>query len=87
MRCRGLHGFANPAFLGNFSFSTLPHVAPYCVPGGVRVVSRGRRLHVVDTYSLGARRIVSRMVVKLTMGVTMTTETNSAAKDLHAAHR
>ena len=37
---------ANPARLSHFLFSSLPHVASYCVPSGVRVVSRvgGSRL-------------------------------------------
>src|SRR5829696_1390419 len=39
MPCRGLHGFANPPYLGRFPFSALHGVAPYCVPGGIRVVS------------------------------------------------
>jgi hypothetical protein len=39
MRCRGLHGLANPAYLKGILFSGLLRVAPYCVPGGVRVVS------------------------------------------------
>jgi hypothetical protein len=39
MRCRGVQGVANPAYLSHFLFSGLPCVAPYCVPGGVRVVS------------------------------------------------
>src|SRR5215208_6379149 len=39
MRCRGLHRVANAAYIGRFLFSGLPHVAPYCVRGGVRVVS------------------------------------------------
>jgi hypothetical protein len=30
---------ANPAYLEGFPFPALPPVAPYCVPGGVRVVS------------------------------------------------
>jgi hypothetical protein len=34
-----LHGFANPAYIRRFLCSPLPSVAPYCVPGGVRVVS------------------------------------------------
>jgi hypothetical protein len=34
-----LHELANPAYLSRFPFSALPCVAPYCVPGGVRVVS------------------------------------------------
>ena len=38
MRCRDLQGFANLAFLSGFLCSGLLHVAPYCVPGGVRVV-------------------------------------------------
>src|SRR5215217_9449741 len=41
MRCRSLHEVAIPAYLGRFLFSVLPRVAPYCVPGGVRVVSNG----------------------------------------------
>jgi hypothetical protein len=39
MCCRGLHRNANPAYLRGFLCSGLPCVAPYCVPGGVRVVS------------------------------------------------
>src|SRR5215203_5406818 len=38
-RCRGLHRLANSAYLSLFLFSTLLRVAPYCVPGGIRVVS------------------------------------------------
>jgi hypothetical protein len=34
-----LHKVANSAYLGGFLFSGLLCVAPYCVPGGVRVVS------------------------------------------------
>jgi hypothetical protein len=34
-----LQTVANPAFLGLFPFSGLHGVAPYCAPGGVRVVS------------------------------------------------
>jgi hypothetical protein len=41
-RCRGVHGFANAAYLSRFLFSALLRVAPYCVPGGIRVVSKGR---------------------------------------------
>jgi hypothetical protein len=40
MRCRGLHRLANPAYLSRFLFCDLPCVAPYCVPSGVRVVSK-----------------------------------------------
>jgi hypothetical protein len=32
MRCRGVHGVANPACLGGFLVSGLLGVAPYCVP-------------------------------------------------------
>jgi hypothetical protein len=41
MRCWGLHSLANPPYLSHFLFSGLLRVAPYCVPGGVRVVSEG----------------------------------------------
>ena len=36
---RGLHEVAIPAYLSGFLFHGLPCVAPYCVPGGIRVVS------------------------------------------------
>src|SRR5829696_5199111 len=39
MGCRGLHRNTNPAYLSRFRFSALLGVAPYCVPGGIRVVS------------------------------------------------
>jgi hypothetical protein len=39
MRCRGVQVVAESAFLGRFLFSGLQSVAPYCVRGGVRVVS------------------------------------------------
>src|SRR5918994_2026771 len=39
MCCRGVQGIANPAYLEGFLFHGLPSVAPYCVPGGIRVVS------------------------------------------------
>jgi hypothetical protein len=35
-----LHSLANPAYLKRFLCSGLLRVAPYCVPGGIRVVSR-----------------------------------------------
>src|SRR5918995_3888911 len=38
-RCRSSPGVAMPAFLSGLLCSGLPRVAPYCVPGGVRVVS------------------------------------------------
>jgi uncharacterized membrane protein YedE/YeeE len=47
MCCRGLQKLANPAFLGGFLFSGLLSVAPYCVPGGIRVVSIEGRLRWV----------------------------------------
>jgi hypothetical protein len=34
-----VQGIANAAYLSGLLFSGLPCVAPYCVPGGVRVVS------------------------------------------------
>jgi hypothetical protein len=40
MCCRDSHGIADPAFLAGFLCCGLLRVAPYCVPGGVRVVSR-----------------------------------------------
>jgi len=38
---QALHGAANTAFLSGFLCCGLPRVAPYCAPGGVRVVSGG----------------------------------------------
>ena len=43
MRCSGVQRIANDAYLGDFLFSGLLRVAPYCVPGGIRVVSNGRQ--------------------------------------------
>jgi hypothetical protein len=40
-----VQGFANPAFLGDFLCSGLLRVAPYCVPGGISVVSKGPVMH------------------------------------------
>jgi hypothetical protein len=34
-----LQRLANPAYLSRFPFCALLGVAPYCVPGGIRVVS------------------------------------------------
>jgi hypothetical protein len=39
-----LQRLANPAYLGGFLFSGLLRVAPYCVPGGIRVVSTEAQL-------------------------------------------
>src|SRR5215211_6550786 len=39
MRCRGLHGRANPVYLSRLLFSDLQSVAPYCVPGGITLIS------------------------------------------------
>ena len=39
MRCWGLPEVANPVYLEGFLCLGLLYVAPYCVPGGVRVVS------------------------------------------------
>jgi hypothetical protein len=36
-----LHRLANPAYLRGFLCFALPSVAPYCVPGGIKVVSIG----------------------------------------------
>src|SRR5215211_975455 len=43
MRCRGSHRLANPLYLMGFLCCALPCVAPYCAPGGIRVVSKGYR--------------------------------------------
>src|SRR5215208_4095746 len=47
MRCRGVQGLANAAYLSGFPFPALLRVAPYCVLGGIRVVSNG-----IDSFSL-----------------------------------
>src|SRR5215211_6291341 len=39
-----MQGIANPAYLGDLLCSGLLRVAPYCVPGGIRVVSGARVL-------------------------------------------
>src|SRR5918994_5856861 len=54
MRCWGLHRLANPAFLSRFLCSVLPSVAPYCVPSGIRVVSKWPFLRLAR---MGTRRI------------------------------
>jgi hypothetical protein len=52
MRCRGLHEVANPASLGGFLCSGLLSVAPYCAPGGIRVVSENRGLGVAGSFAI-----------------------------------
>jgi hypothetical protein len=42
-----MQGVANAAYLEGFPFSGLLSVAPYCVPGGIRLVSNG-----IDSFSL-----------------------------------
>ena len=44
MRCRGLHEVAKPAYLEGLICSGLLSVAPYCVLGGIRVVSSEAQL-------------------------------------------
>jgi len=51
MRCSGLPKVANTAFLSRFLFSGLPCVAPYCAPGGVRVVSEVHRSRVAGPFA------------------------------------
>jgi hypothetical protein len=51
MRCRGLHSHVDLPYSSGFLFSGLPCVAPYCVPGGVRVVS--------TEVELGARSVLA----------------------------
>src|SRR5687767_13905932 len=48
-RCRGLQRAAIPPYLKGFPFSTLLRIAPYCVPGGIRVVSEARVLRTSPT--------------------------------------
>jgi len=40
MCCRDVQRLAIPAFLSGLLFSGLLRVAPYCAPGGIRVVSK-----------------------------------------------
>src|SRR5215204_1051343 len=54
MRCRGVQGVANAAYLEGFPFPALPPVAPYCAPGGIRMVSKWPFLRLART---GTRRI------------------------------
>src|SRR5215218_9188011 len=64
MRCRGVQRIANAAYLEEFPFPALLSVAPYCVPGGIRMVSgratatvrRQVRWHVPATFGTTIRR-------------------------------
>ena len=50
MGCWALQGFANAAYLEGFPFPALLRVAPYCVPGGIRVVSKDPGLSYVSDF-------------------------------------
>ena len=52
MCCRRLQGAAKPAFLSRFLFCGLPSVAPYCAPGGIRLVSEAGRWHSSDPHAI-----------------------------------
>ena len=62
IHCRDLQGIANAAYLQGFPFTALLRVAPYCAPGGIKLVSAccqsGIRSgasslkHFVATYSI-----------------------------------
>ena len=54
-----VHVLANPASLRGFLCSGLLRVAPYCVPGGVRVVSgiRSNIPLIIKSFSQGAERL------------------------------
>jgi hypothetical protein len=49
----GVQRNVNPAYLEGFPFPALLRVAPYCIPGGVRVVSEVHRLRVAGSYAAG----------------------------------
>jgi hypothetical protein len=61
MRCRGLHKVANPPYLSGFLCSGLLRVAPYCVPGGVRVVSSDVSFQVLAG-SIGGLKLVRALI-------------------------
>ena len=46
-----MQGVANAAYLSRNRFCGLLYVAPYCVPGGVRVVSKGCRLRLAGSFA------------------------------------
>src|SRR5215211_7156537 len=64
MRCRGVLGIANAAYLEGFPFPALLRVAPYCAPGGIRVVSTSP-VNSPDTVA-HRRPISARVWCKLT---------------------
>jgi hypothetical protein len=77
MRCRDLHTVAKVAFLEGFPFSELQRVAPYCVPGGIRVVSDVRELRLAGSLAPNSqvamttaypRRSVSYARLRFVMG-------------------
>jgi hypothetical protein len=51
---QALQGYANLAYLSGFSFPALLSVAPYCVPGGIRVVSGAHVLRGSPTRKKGS---------------------------------
>src|ERR687898_2274220 len=78
-RCRSSPGVAIPAFLSGLLCSGLPRVAPYCAPGGVRVVSEGRPYaHDGLRCSLTRGRCVREVCCALLLGC-ITTFGNPAA--------
>jgi hypothetical protein len=52
MRCRDLPRVANAAYLEWFPFPALLRVAPYCVRGGIRVVSGSDEFRVAGSFAL-----------------------------------
>ena len=67
---RGLAEGCNTRILRPVSFSGLPRVAPYRVPGGVRVVSEVRGMRVAGSFALYLRigiRRAYRQPVELTL--------------------
>ena len=46
---------ANAAYLEGFPFPALLSVAPYCVPGGIRVVSEVHEFRVAGSFALDTR--------------------------------
>ena len=60
MRCTGLHKVANSPYLSQFQFSAFPCVAPYCVLGGVRVVSEAGGYHLSNTSAIEVRKRLLR---------------------------